>query len=52
MPATRTPRAASGTAILPVPIASSKAPPTASGSRKSTVASIVASSKYGPVDSS
>ena len=27
MPATRTPRAASGTAILPVPIASSSAPP-------------------------
>ena len=29
MPATRTPRSASGTAILPVPIASSSAPPLA-----------------------
>jgi hypothetical protein len=52
MPATRTPRAASGTAILPVPIASSRAPPLANGSRKSTVAAMVAGSKCGPVEES
>ena len=39
MPATRMPRSASGTAILPVPIASSSAPPPASGTRKSTTGS-------------
>jgi len=40
MPATRTPRAASGSAMRPVPIASSSAPPSPSGARNSTTGSI------------
>ena len=53
MPATRTPRSASGSAIRPVPIANSSAPPApASSASRSTAGSTTAGSNMPPECSS